>query len=207
MKLISKRSDHTTAERQRPQPWTQDDRNKLFQWSISPTLRTEIMLGGEPMVEGILSFSECPKSYHKQGKHKAIWKCFFSENVSKGDIFQAYDLLFSGRCLFGVPHSGRLLNWVLVCHIISSIVAWVSATLKLRSKGMSLVGCQHIHHRRKFWLRHQDKPWFTLMLRLHAPYTGVSTPPSPETPRKSQKGVPGPPGSECQKSVEKVPEH
>ena len=37
------------------------------------------------------------------------------------------------------------------------------------------------------------------------PYTGVSTPPSPEIPKKSQKGVPGPPGPECQKSVEKVP--
>ena len=37
--------------------------------------------------------------------------------------------------------------------------------------------------------------------------TGASTPPSPEIPKKSQKGVPGPPGPECQKGVEKVPEH
>ena len=43
-----------------------------------------------------------------------------------------------------------------------------------------------------------------LVLRWEPPYTGVSTPPSPETPKKSQKGVPGPPGPECQKSVEKV---
>ena len=43
-------------------------------------------------------------------------------------------------------------------------------------------------------------------LRLQSPYTGVSTPPSPEIPKKSQKGVPGPPGPECQKSVEKVPD-
>ena len=42
-------------------------------------------------------------------------------------------------------------------------------------------------------------------LRLEPPYTGVSTPPSPEIPKKSQKGVPGPPGPECQKSVEKIP--
>ena len=46
-----------------------------------------------------------------------------------------------------------------------------------------------------------------LKLRLQSPYTGVSTPPNPEIPKKSQKGVPGPPGPECQKSVEKVPEH
>ena len=44
-------------------------------------------------------------------------------------------------------------------------------------------------------------------LQLQSPYTGVSTPPSPEIPKKSQKGVSGPPGPECQKSVEKVPEH
>ena len=44
-------------------------------------------------------------------------------------------------------------------------------------------------------------------LRLQSPYTGVSTPPTPEIPKKSQKGVPGPPGPECQKSVEKVPAH
>ena len=42
-------------------------------------------------------------------------------------------------------------------------------------------------------------------LRVRPPYTGVSTPPTPEIPKKSQKGVPGPPGPECQKSVEKVP--
>ena len=46
-----------------------------------------------------------------------------------------------------------------------------------------------------------------LKLRLQSPYTGVSTPPTPEIPKKSQKGVPGPPGPECQKSVEKVPAH
>ena len=43
------------------------------------------------------------------------------------------------------------------------------------------------------------------MLRVRPPYTGVSTPPTPEIPKKSQKGVPGPPGPECPKSVEKVP--
>ena len=42
-------------------------------------------------------------------------------------------------------------------------------------------------------------------LRLQSPYTGASTPPNPEIPKKSQKGVPGPPRPECQKSVEKVP--
>ena len=41
------------------------------------------------------------------------------------------------------------------------------------------------------------------LLRLQSPYTGVSTSPSPETPKKSQKGLPGPPGLERQKSVEK----
>ena len=41
-------------------------------------------------------------------------------------------------------------------------------------------------------------------LRWEPPCTGVSTPPSPEIPKKSQKGLPGPPRSECQKSVEKV---
>ena len=45
----------------------------------------------------------------------------------------------------------------------------------------------------------------SLPLRWEPPYTGVSTPPSPEIPKKSRKGVPGPPGPECQKSVEKVP--
>ena len=42
-------------------------------------------------------------------------------------------------------------------------------------------------------------------LRLQSPYTGVSTPPSAEIPQKSQKGLPGPPRPECQKSVEKSP--
>ena len=45
----------------------------------------------------------------------------------------------------------------------------------------------------------------TLGLRWEPPYTGVSTPPSPEIPKKSQNGLPGPPRPECQKSVEKVP--
>ena len=42
-------------------------------------------------------------------------------------------------------------------------------------------------------------------LRLQSPYTGVSTPPSPEIPKKSQKGLPGPPGPECQKVSKKSP--
>ena len=46
--------------------------------------------------------------------------------------------------------------------------------------------------------------FMTLHLRLEPPYTGVSTPPSPEIPKKSQKGVPGPPrpgvSKECRKS-------
>ena len=42
-------------------------------------------------------------------------------------------------------------------------------------------------------------------LRLEPPYTGVSRASGPEIPKKSQKGVPGRPGPECQKSVEKVP--
>ena len=45
------------------------------------------------------------------------------------------------------------------------------------------------------------------LLIVQSPYTGVSAPPSPEIPKKSQKGLPGPPRPECQKSVEKVPEH
>ena len=44
-----------------------------------------------------------------------------------------------------------------------------------------------------------------LELRLQSPYTGVSTRLSHEIPKKSQKGVPEPPGPECQKSVEKSP--
>ena len=42
-----------------------------------------------------------------------------------------------------------------------------------------------------------------LVLRLESPFTGISTPPSPEISRKSRKGRPAPPGPECQKSVEK----
>ena len=45
-----------------------------------------------------------------------------------------------------------------------------------------------------------------LSLRLELPYTGgVPRPSGPEIPKKSQKGVSGPPGLECQKSGEKVP--
>ena len=44
-----------------------------------------------------------------------------------------------------------------------------------------------------------------LVLRLEPPYTGVPRPSGPEIPKKSQKGVPGPLGLECRKSVEKVP--
>ena len=40
-----------------------------------------------------------------------------------------------------------------------------------------------------------------LALRVQSPYTGVSTPPSPEIPKKSQKGLPGPPRPECQKTL------
>ena len=47
---------------------------------------------------------------------------------------------------------------------------------------------------------------FMFGLRLQSPHTGVSTPLRPEIPKKSQKGVSGPPCPECQKSVEKVSE-
>ena len=43
------------------------------------------------------------------------------------------------------------------------------------------------------------------MLRLEPPYTAVPTPSGPEISKKSQKGLSGPPGPECQKSGEKVP--
>ena len=41
------------------------------------------------------------------------------------------------------------------------------------------------------------------LLNCNPQRTGVSTPPSPEIPKKSRKGVPAPPGLECQKSVER----
>ena len=43
-----------------------------------------------------------------------------------------------------------------------------------------------------------------LVLRLEPSYTGVSRASGPKSLKKSQKGVPGRPGSECEKSVEKV---
>ena len=39
-----------------------------------------------------------------------------------------------------------------------------------------------------------------VVLRLQSPYTGESTPPSSEIPKKSEKGLPRPPGQECRKS-------
>ena len=42
-------------------------------------------------------------------------------------------------------------------------------------------------------------------VRWQSPYTGVSTPPSPEIPQKSQKGVPAFPGPECQKVLKMSP--
>ena len=47
----------------------------------------------------------------------------------------------------------------------------------------------------------EDRKSFEIVLRLRSPCTGVSAPPSPEIPKKSQKGVPGPPA----RSVKKVP--
>ena len=41
------------------------------------------------------------------------------------------------------------------------------------------------------------------MLRWEPPYAGVSTPPSPEIPKKSQKALRGPPLKKCQKGVKK----
>ena len=46
---------------------------------------------------------------------------------------------------------------------------------------------------------------FTHVFRLEPPYTGVPRPCVPEILKKSQKGLPRPPGPKCQKSVEKVP--
>ena len=42
------------------------------------------------------------------------------------------------------------------------------------------------------------------ILRLGPPVTGSAWPSASEMPKKSQKGLPGPVGPECQKSAEKV---
>ena len=47
-------------------------------------------------------------------------------------------------------------------------------------------------------------PKLGLDLRLELPLTGVPRPSRPEIPKKPQKGLPGPPSLECQKSIEKV---
>ena len=71
--------------------------------------------------------------------------------------------------------------------------------------GLCCPGCPYFSLCRRGHLYSQ--PLKSLDLRVQSPYTGVSTPASPKIPKKSQKGLPGPPRPECQKSVEKVPEH
>ena len=61
---------------------------------------------------------------------------------------------------------------------------------------------QKVCAKKKFVRIFRSRPlrgFFSPALRWEPPYTGVSTAPSPEIPKKSQKGLPGPTGPECQK--------